>query len=51
MAYIYNNGIYNIYMYMVFTIEVLFEVAIEGWPEWDLNPRPLNFSLSFVWKI
>ena len=42
MAYIYNNGIYNIYVYMVFTIEVLFEVAIEGWPEWDLNPRPLN---------
>ena len=20
----------------------LFEVAIESWPEWDLNPRPLN---------
>ena len=18
------------------------EVAIESWPEWDLNPRPLN---------
>ena len=27
---------------MVFTTEGLFEVAIEGWPEWDLNPRPLN---------
>ena len=27
---------------MVFTTEGFFEVAIEGWPEWDLNPRPLN---------
>ena len=22
-------------------LEGLFEVAIENWPEWDLNPRPL----------
>ena len=27
---------------MVFTTERLFEVAIASWPEWDLNPRPLN---------
>ena len=27
---------------MVFTTEALLEVAIEGWPEWDLNPRPPN---------
>ena len=27
---------------MVFTTEGFFEVAIESWPEWDLNPRPLN---------
>ena len=27
---------------MVFTTEGLFEVAIESWPEWDLNPGPLN---------
>ena len=27
---------------MVFTTERFFEVAIENWPEWDLNPRPLN---------
>ena len=27
-----------IYIYMVFTTEGLFEVAIESWPEWDLNP-------------
>ena len=25
---------------MVFTTEELFEVAIESWHEWDLNPRP-----------
>ena len=23
-------------------IEGLFEEAIESWPKWDLNPRPLN---------
>ena len=28
---------------MVFTTEGFFEVAIESCPEWDLNPRPLNF--------
>ena len=27
---------------MVFTTEGFFEVALESWPEWDLNPRPLN---------
>ena len=27
---------------MVFTTEGFFEGAIESWPEWDLNPRPLN---------
>ena len=27
---------------MVFITEGLFEVAIESWPEWDLNPRPRN---------
>ena len=27
---------------MVFTTERLFEVAIESWLEWYLNPRPLN---------
>ena len=31
-------------VHTVFTTEVLsiFEVAIESWPEWDLNPGPLN---------
>ena len=27
---------------MVLTTEGFFEVAIESWPEWDLNPRPPN---------
>ena len=27
---------------MVFTAEGFLQVAIEGWPEWDLNPRLLN---------
>ena len=27
---------------MVFINEGLFEVAIESWPEWDLNTRLLN---------
>ena len=31
-----------IYIHMVFITEGFFEVAIESWPEWDLNPRPLN---------
>ena len=29
-------------IHMIFITEELFEVAIENWPEWDLNPRPLN---------
>ena len=32
-----------IYVYDIhFTIDRFFEVAIESWPEWNLNPRPLN---------
>ena len=27
---------------MIFTTEGFFEVAIESWHEWDLNPRPVN---------
>ena len=52
---------YNIYIYiciyMVLTIEGLFEVALESWPEWDLKPRPLKeiylkeIGLSFFNKI
>ena len=29
----------TIYIYMVFITEGFFEVAIESWPEWDLNPQ------------
>ena len=36
--YIY---IYDMYTY-IFTSDRFFEVAIEGWLERDLNPRPLN---------
>ena len=32
---------------MVFATEGLFEVAIESWPKWDLNPQPLN-SYSLI---
>ena len=32
---------------MVLTTEGLFEVAIGSWPEWDLNPRPLNSVQTF----
>ena len=39
--YIYIYIYIYICMY-VFTTEGFFEVAIESWPKWDLNPRPLN---------
>ena len=32
---------------MVFTTEGLFELAIESWRGWDLNPRTLNS----VWML
>ena len=38
--YIYMNP--NESIHMVFTTEGFFEVAIESWLEWDLNPHPLN---------
>ena len=31
-----------IYIYIIFTTEGFFEVSTESWPEWDLNPQPLN---------
>ena len=34
---------------MVFTTEGLLEVAIESWPEWNLNPWPL-ISVSIYQK-
>ena len=35
------------YIYMVFTTEGFFKIAIESWPEWDLNPQPQN-SVIFI---
>ena len=32
---------------MVFTTEGFLEVAIESWPEWDLNPRPLYIYVKY----
>ena len=29
---------------MIFTTEGFLEVAIESWPEWDLNPRPYMYE-------
>ena len=34
---------------MVLTTKGFFEVAIESWPEWDLNPRPLNSG--YIYKV
>ena len=39
---IYRSIYIYIYIYMVFTTDGFFEIAIESWPEWDLNPQPLN---------
>ena len=43
-AYGFHDCIYitPILYILVFTTEGFLEVAIESWPEWDLNPRPLN---------
>ena len=29
-------------VFTLFTTEGLFKAAIESWPQWDLNPQPLN---------
>ena len=48
ILHIYNIYIIYIYIYIyiyVYTegfVEVRSSYAIERWPEWDLNPRPLN---------
>ena len=36
------------FIYMIFTSEGFFEVAIESWPEWDLNLQP---PLNPVWTL
>ena len=40
--YIYTYIYVCVYIYMYITTEGFLEVAIESWPESDLNPRPLN---------
>ena len=35
-------------IHMVFTTEGLFEVAIESWPEWDLNLR--DICIKYLYK-
>ena len=35
---------------MVFTTEGFLEVAIESWPEWDLNPR-LRLKKKQMWRL
>ena len=32
---------------MVFTTEGFLKVAAESWPEWDLNLRPVPFSIPY----
>ena len=44
------NHVYEFHIYIYIYIYVtgrFFEVAIEGWPELDLNPRPLNSIQTF----
>ena len=30
------------YIYMVLINDGFFDITLESWPEWDLNPGPLN---------
>ena len=46
ISYIYISYIYMVYM--VVTTEGLFEVAIESWPEWDLNPQTYNITYIYM---
>ena len=36
--YISYSPLKDLYVYIVFTTEGFVEVAIESWPDWDLNP-------------
>ena len=44
-----DNYIYIKNLKMVFATEILFEVALESWPEWDLNP--LIYTHTYISKI
>ena len=39
ITWVWQNELIN----LVFTTEGFFEIAIESWREWDLNPRPCEF--------
>ena len=49
----YHRKNYILFIYMVFTIEGLFEVAIESWPEWALNSTITEFRSDALtdWAI
>ena len=42
ILYIIYYIYYILYYLYICTTERLLEVAIESWPEWNLNPRLLN---------
>ena len=42
ISHMYYTYRYILYMHMVFITEGFLEVAIESWPEGDLNSQPLN---------
>ena len=44
-----DNYIYIKNLKMVFTTEISFEVALESWPVWDLNP--LIHTHTYILKI
>ena len=39
----------NELIYPVFTTEEFLQIAIESWPEQDLNPQPLNYVQTFIY--
>ena len=47
-TYIYIHIYIHTHINMVFITEGFLEVAIESWPEWDLNPRPMNSIQNLV---
>ena len=34
-------------IYMIFSTELFLQVATESWPEWHLNPQPMNSIQTF----
>ena len=46
-----DNYIYIKNLKMVFTTEISFEVALESWPVWDLNPLIHTHTHTYILKI